>query len=318
MAPRDGRYDRTPQQRPAAGNKDVDDRTDNEARASVVVNAAVAEGPPPELLYRRKVSIGRAIADAWKAREVTRSLTERAIRSRYKQAILGFAWSILTPLVLMLAFTVVFKRGGLEVDTGGAPKVLFWYVALVVWTFFSNSVTNASTSIIGNITLINKTPCPREVFPLSGVAQAAFDGGLSLIPLIALFGMQTFMPRPTSVWVPVILVVVFAFTIGAAILCSVLIVYVRDLRTALPLALQFGLFATPIAYPFDQIPGRYRGLYSFLNPLGPTIDGLRQALLFDKTPQLEYLALGALGAFVWLVGGYWLFRRMEAGIADIA
>jgi ABC-type polysaccharide/polyol phosphate export permease len=296
----------------------VDDRTDNDMSGSVVTNAAVADAPPPELLFRRKVPVHRAIADAWKAREVTRSLTERAIRSRYKQAVLGFAWSILTPLVLMLAFTVVFKRGGLTIDTNGAPKVLFWYVALVVWTFFSNSITNASTSIIGNITLINKTPCPREVFPLSGVAQAAFDGALSLIPLVVLFGMQTFMPRPTAVWVPLILVVVFAFTIGASILCSVLIVYVRDLRTALPLALQFGLFATPIAYPFDQIPAGYRGLYSFLNPLGPTIDALRNTLLYDKAPQLEYLALGTLGAIVWLVGGYWLFRRMEAGIADIA
>jgi ABC-type polysaccharide/polyol phosphate export permease len=300
---------------------DVDDRTENEPNRSMTANAMAAtatlpDAPPPELRYRNRVSVVRAVRDAWSAREITRSLAERAIRSRYKQAVLGFAWSILTPLVLMVAFTVVFQN--LSRANSDVPYSLFSYVALIPWTFFSNSISNASTSIVGNISLINKVPCPREVFPLSGVAQAAFDAVLSCIALVVLFVINTFMPKWTSVYVPLILVIQIAFVTGTAILCSVLVVYIRDLRTALPLGLQFGLFVTPVAYEFSRIPVWLRGTYSVLNPLGPTIDALRRTVLYGQAPQWDYLGLAAIGAAVYLVGGYWLFKRMEAGIADIA
>jgi ABC-type polysaccharide/polyol phosphate export permease len=296
---------------------DVDDHTEAEPSRPVASTVAVADAPPPELRFKRKVSIRRAIADAWNAREITRSLAERQIRSRYKQAVLGFAWSVVTPLVLMVAFSVVFDRVA-NIDTHGAPYALFSYLGLVVWTFFSNAMNNAQASIVGNITLINKVPCPREVFPLSAVVQASFDAALSLIALVGLFAVKTFMPTPTSYWVPLILLVLFAFVIGVAILVSVLVVYIRDLRTALPLILQFGLFATPVAFGFDVIPAAARGIYSFINPLGPCIDALRRTVLYGQAPQLEYLGLAALGATFYLCGGYWLFKRMEAGIADIA
>jgi ABC-type polysaccharide/polyol phosphate export permease len=296
---------------------DVDDRTDIEPSRPITANpATVPATPPPELRYRNRVSVGSALKAAWGAREITRSLAERSIRSRYKQAVLGFTWSILTPLVLMVAFTVVFQRLGRA--NSDVPYALFAYVALVPWTFFSNSISTASTSIVGNISLINKVPCPREVFPLSAVAQALFDAALACIALVVLFAINTFMPKPTSVWVPLILLIQLAFVAGTSILCSVLVVYVRDLRTALPLGLQFGLFVTPVAYEFARIPVWLRGIYSFLNPLGPTIDALRRTVLYNQAPQLEYLGLGALGAFCYLAGGYWLFKRMEAGIADIA
>jgi ABC-type polysaccharide/polyol phosphate export permease len=299
-----------------------DSHPDAHANHPLAVSApAVADLPPPELRYRRRMTIPQALREAWAAREITRSLAERSIRSRYKQAVLGFAWSLLTPLILMVAFTVLFKRVASGHNLGvpsNVPYPLFSYIALVPWTFFSNSIGNASTSIIGNITLINKVPCPREVFPLSGVAMAAFDAVLSLIALVVLFAGFTFMPRPTSYWVPLILLIMMAFVVGTSILCSVLVVYVRDLRTALPLALQFGLFVTPIAYGFSVIPRSIRGIYSVINPLGPTIESLRRTVLYGLAPQGQYLALAALGATVYLVGGYWLFKRMEAGIADIA
>jgi ABC-type polysaccharide/polyol phosphate export permease len=300
---------------------DVDDRTENEPNRSMAANAVAAaatipDAPPPELRYRNRVSVGRAVRDAWAAREITRSLAERAIRSRYKQAVLGFAWSILTPLVLMVAFTVVFQN--LSRANADVPYSLFSYVALIPWTFFSNSISNGSTSIVSNISLINKVPCPREVFPLSGVAQAAFDAVLSCVALVVLFVINTFMPKWTSVYVPLILLIQIAFVTGTAILCSVLVVYIRDLRTALPLGLQFGLFVTPVAYEFSRIPEWLRGTYSVLNPLGPTIDALRRTVLYGQAPQWDYLGLAAIGATVYLVGGYWLFKRMEAGIADIA
>lgn len=301
---------------------DVDDRTETEAEADrapdqplVVSTATLPDEPPAELRYRHRFSLVGALRDAWAAREITRSLAERSIRSRYKQAVLGFAWSILTPLVLM--FAAIFISNKIGVSRAGVPIALFSYLGTLSWTFFSNALSNGSTSIVSNISLINKVPCPREVFPLSGVVQAAFDAMLSTLPLIVLFAVLRFMPKPTAVWVPVLLLVQFAFATGAAILYSVLVVYLRDLRTALPLALQFGFFVTPVVFNFSDLRG-WRPLYSVLNPLGPTIDGLRRTLLYNLQPQWGYVGLGALGAFVYLLGGYWIFKRMEAGIADIA
>jgi ABC-2 type transport system permease protein/lipopolysaccharide transport system permease protein len=299
---------------------DVDD-TDIEAtrepsRPLVVNQATIPDEPPPELRYRNRFSLVGAVRDAWRAREIIRSLAERSIRSRYKQAVLGFAWAIMTPLVLMFAAVFISRKIG--VSEAGVPLALFSYAGTLSWTFFSNSMSNGSTSIVSNISLINKVPCPREVFPLSGVVQAAFDAALSTIPFIALFVINTFMPKPESVWLPLILLVQLAFATGAAILYSVLVVYVRDLRTALPLALQFGFFVTPVVFPFSDIPEWLRGFYSVINPLGPTIDSIRRTMLYGLAPEFEYLGLGALGALLYLVGGYVVFKRMEAGIADIA
>ncbi len=301
-----------------------EDETEPESRFTqqlAVAAPVVADTPPPELRYRVRLSIVGTVRAAWEAREVTRSLAERSIRSRYKQAVLGFAWSILTPLVMMVAFTVLFQRIGTGHKLGvpdNVPYPLFSYVALVPWTFFSNAIGNGATSIVSNITLINKVPCPREVFPLSGVEVAGFDAVLSLLALVVLFVVLQFMPRPESIWVPLILVIMLAFVTGAAILCSVLVVYIRDLRTALPLALQFGLFVTPVGFGWDVIPRSARAAYAFINPLGPTIDALRRTVLIGAPPRGQYLALAGLGAAVWFFGGYWAFKRMEAGIADIA
>jgi ABC-type polysaccharide/polyol phosphate export permease len=276
------------------------------------------EMPPPDLLFRRRIRLSSALRDLWRAREIVRSLAERDLRSRYKQAVLGFTWALMTPFVLMLAFTLLFKRVA-SVDTNGAPAPLFAYLGLIPWTFFSGAVSTAATSIVGNISLINKVPCPREVFPLSGVVESAFDTTLSLFMLVFLFIVLGFAPTSTSYWVPVITAELFAFVTGYSILIAGLVVYVRDIRSALPLALQFGIFVSPVAFGFyDLVPPGARAIYSFINPLGPIIDSYRRTVLYGQQPDFFYLALGAIGSALVLLGGYYLFKRMETGIADVA
>jgi ABC-2 type transport system permease protein/lipopolysaccharide transport system permease protein len=276
------------------------------------------DGPPPELVFHRRISLPAAVRDMWRAREITRSLTERGLRSRYKQAILGFAWALLTPLVLMLAFAVLQDRV-FNFDIGDVPGPLFSYMGLIPWAFFSGAVSAGAASIVSNIALINKVPCPREVFPLSGVGVALFDAALSLLVLVPIFVFSGFAPRGSSYWVPLITLVLFAFVIGCSILIAGLVVYIRDLRTALPLALQFGLFVTPVAYPFyEVVPEEWRALYSFINPLGPIIDSYRRTVLYGMSPNFTELGFAALGSLLVLSGGYYLFKRMESGIADVA
>jgi ABC-type polysaccharide/polyol phosphate export permease len=274
-------------------------------------------GPSPDLRFRRRLSPGRAMAQLWHARELIRTLAERELRARYKQAVLGFAWAVVTPLALMAVFTLFFNRLA-NIDTGPAPYALFAYLGLLPWTFFSTSVNQGGQSLILNIPLLNKVSFPREVFPIASVAVAGLDMAVALGALGVLFVITGFVPRATSAWVPLLLLIQVAFTLGIAMVASAMIVYLRDLRHALPVFLQLGLFATPVAYGIDVVPARFQQLYVVVNPLAAVIDGYRRTVLFGQGPRWDLVIPAAVSAFVVIVIGFLVFKRMETGFADVA
>ena len=276
----------------------------------------IPAAPPADLRFRRRVRLGAMLRDLWRARELVRALAERQLRARYKQAVLGFAWALIPPVVLMVVLSVFVQRV-VDVPTGGVPYPLFSYVALVPWTFFATSVTAASASILTSMELINKIYAPREVFPLASIVTSGVDALVGLLALVLLFIIYTFVPAPTSIWVPVLVLVQLAFTVGVCLALSALVVFLRDLRHAVPVIVQLGLFATPIAYGMDQIPPSLRLPYSILNPLAPIIDGYRRTVLLGKPPQFELLLAGAVTSFALLAVGFIVFKRLEAGFADV-
>jgi ABC-type polysaccharide/polyol phosphate export permease len=273
--------------------------------------------PPPELRFRRDVNAVRALRAVWQRRELIASLAEREYRVRYKQAVLGFAWAIIVPVIMLGVFTLLFKRVA-NIDTGGAPYTLFAYLGLLPWTFFSTSVAQGGTSLLSNTSLLNKVACPREVFPIASIVVAGIDTTIALSVLVVLFPITGYPPELTAVWVPVLFAVQLAFTVGTVLVVSSTIVYLRDLRHALPIILQLGLFATPVAYGMDVIDEKWQWLYALLNPLAPVIDGYRRTVLFGEAPDPGPLLAGSFSALVILVVGYLLFKRLEAGIADVA
>ncbi len=277
----------------------------------------VGDAPPPELLYRRRIRVGESLRELWRHREVTRSLTERGLRARYKQTIFGVTWALITPLTLMVVFTVFFKRVA-DIDTEGVPYPLYAYVGLLPWTLFSSAVNGSSSTIVSNTSLLNKVYCPREVFPLSSVLVAVVDALCASTALVVLFVITGVAPAATSYWVVPLLAVLLTFGIGVALIVSAVTVYLRDIRYGLPIILQLGLFATPIAYRFEDIPERWRGLYSAANPLGPVIDGLRRSILYGEAPRLGLLGIAAASSVVVLCVGYAVFKRLEPGFADVA
>jgi ABC-type polysaccharide/polyol phosphate export permease len=282
-----------------------------------VAPGGVESGPPRELLFRRHLRVSVMLRQLVAAKELVVALAERDFRARYKQTKVGVAWAVLTPLLLLGAFTILANTAA-DFDTNGVPYPLFASVALVPWTFFSNAVATGSVSIMQNLSLVNKVYCPREVFPLSSIATAAFDAGISLVLLVLLFIGYRQGPTAEVVWVPVLLVVQLAFTVGVTLVLSSLVVYLRDLRQILPLALQFALFATPVAYSFAQMDAAWRPLVSAVNPLAPVIEGYRQTILFGEAPDWSLVGIAAAASTVWLCGGYLLFKRLETGFADVA
>jgi ABC-2 type transport system permease protein/lipopolysaccharide transport system permease protein len=278
---------------------------------------SVPAAPPPEILWRFKLHIFAAIRELWNARALVRTLAERDFRIRYKQTVLGLAWAVLTPLALMVVFTVFFQRVA-KVDTGGAPYALFAYLGLLPWTFFSTSVSQGGQTLVTNNQLVNKVYCPREVFPLASVVVGGIDTAIAVLVLGVLFLVTGYAPRATAVWVPLLVAVQVAFTFGVTLVISAVLVFFRDLRHVLPIILQLGLFATPVAYGMNVVPENLQVLYSALNPLAPVIDGYRRTILWGLPPDWQLLVPGAISAVLLLAVGYVMFKRLEPGFADYA
>jgi ABC-type polysaccharide/polyol phosphate export permease len=273
--------------------------------------------PPPRLRYRRRLGPRQAMNELWQSRGLIRTLVERDLRVRYKRTLLGFGWAIMSPVVFMLVFTLFFQRAG-HFATGGVPYALFSYIALVPWTFFATTVSTGSSSLISNLSLLNKVYCPREVFPISSALTAAFDAVISAAVLVVLFAVYSYPPAVATLWVPLLVAVEVAFALGVALFSASTLLYLRDLRYVVPMAVQIGMFASPVAYGIDVIPSGFRPYYAVLDPLAPVIDGFRRTVLHNLAPDWGLLGLAALASAAWLVGGYALFKRLETGFADIA
>ncbi|QKW18830.1 ABC transporter permease [Kitasatospora sp. NA04385] len=279
--------------------------------------APVPAGPPPELVFKRRLRPLQVARELWAARELVRALAERDLRARYKQAVLGFAWAVLTPLALCAIFTLVFHRA-VKIETGAVPYTLFAYLGLIVWQFFSNTMNQGALSLANNLSLLNKVYCPREVFPLATMLVATVDMVIGVGVLGLMFLVFWTAPAATFLWVLPLLAIQFAFTYGIALILSVAVVYLRDVRHLLPIITQMGVFATPVAYPLAKIPQRLQEIYVGVNPLGAVIEGYRKALLYGEAPDARMTLIAAASSLVFLVGGYLVFKKLETGIADVA
>ena len=256
-----------------------------EQAAEPAAQKTIPEEPRQEIWFRRTQHLGEQLGEIWRFREFAVTLAERDLRARYKQAALGFAWALITPVLLMLAFSLIFTKFA-KVDPHGIPYPVYTYVALIPWTFFSTSVTNGANSMISNLPLLQRVYCPRELFPVSTMLGAAVDALLSVFVLGILFIVTGTVPAGQSFYLLILLPVLIAFTLAITLACAGLLVYFRDLRHALPLLLQFVLLATPVGYGFEAISSSrmFTLAYSALNPLAPIIDGFRRVILFGEGP----------------------------------
>lgn len=297
----------------------ADEHTTRGRPADRAVTGVAATEPRKAIWFKRRVGVIRALRELWEFRALIVALAERDLRIRYKQAALGVAWGILTPIAMMLAFTLVFTKFG-HVATSGVPYPLFSYVGLIPWSFFSAAILAGGMSLSANLSLLNKLYCPREVFPLGTIVVAAADGVVSALVLLVLFPIEHYTPTRQSFYLPIMLLILVAFTAGVTLAVSAIVVYMRDLRIALPLVIQLGLFLTPVAYGASAIAKSRTSLivYSALNPLVPVIDGLRRTTLLGQSPDWTLELVGAGTASVVLAGGFLLFKRLETGLADVA
>jgi homopolymeric O-antigen transport system permease protein len=242
-------------------------------------------------------------------------LVLRFLKIRYKQTIFGAGWAVLQPLLAMAVFALVFGRLA-RLPSDGLPYAVFAYAALVPWTYFANTLTQASNSLVDNERLLTKVYFPRALLPLAAVLAGLVDLAIALVVLLGLLAVYG-VPLSSNVWsLPgfILLAALTAFAVGLWL--SALNVRYRDVRHALPFLVQLWLFATPVAYATSLIPERWRAWYG-LNPMVGVVDGFRWALLGGSAAPGPEAAASALAMLALLVGGLSYFRRTERTFADL-
>jgi lipopolysaccharide transport system permease protein len=246
-------------------------------------------------------------------RELLYFLVWRDIKVRYKQTVLGAAWAILQPVMTMAVLSVFFGRLA-HVPSDGIPYPLFSFVALVPWTYFATAVSGASASLVSSQQLISKVYFPRLLIPLAAVVTPLVDFGFALVTLVALLWWYQVVPGAAIIWLPALIALAVVSAFAVSIVLATLMVRYRDVRYVVPFAMQFWLFATPVAYPASLVPAGWRVLYG-LNPMTGVVEGFRWALVGGRPPGLIILA-SCLVILVLLVAGLFYFRAAEGTFAD--
>lgn len=260
---------------------------------------------------RRALSL-RAL---WDYRELLYFLTLRDIKVRYKQTALGVAWVLIQPLFTTAIFAIFF---GLlvGVPSDGLPYALFIYAGLLPWTFFSATVVACSAALINNTSLITKVYFPRVIVPAAVVTAGLLDLAVASVTLI---GLAVYYDVPMT-WrggamVPVLLALTITLALGVGLLLAALTVKYRDIRHALPFALQTWMFITPIIYPASLVPAGWRWLLA-LNPFTGIVEGFRSAL-GGRAFDWPTLLVSAVTTAIILIASTFAFRRIERDFADL-
>jgi len=293
----------------------------------IVDTSAIPDEPPDDILYTHESRLIPSAKLVWAHREIIYTLAERDFKAQYKEATLGILWAVLSPVATLAIMVIVFTRVK-GFHTGGIPYALYAFVGILCWGYFSASLGSGGGSLLTNKALLSKTQFPRECFPLEVMAFNAINTTLSLIPLTILFVVFGRAPSIATLWVPLFILIELVFAAGVTLAASSLIIQARDLVQVLPLIISLGIFATPVIWPFGLIPTHYhvvgdfyvnlQAVYGFFNPLGPVIANVRLTMLAGHSPSWVPLIAAAVGACLYLVFGYKIFKRYEVNFADIA
>ncbi len=274
----------------------------------------------PPRRQRYPVSLARSVREFGAARELLLTFVERDFRLRYRQAVLGAAWALLQPLLLMVVFTLVFGRIA-RVGSEGVPYPLFAYTGLVPWSFLAGAIGYGTTSIVANAAIIRKIHLPREMLPVSSVLSAGIDLAVAGVILVVMLVAYGYPPRLTWLAAPVLVLILSGFAMAVTLVVSLITVYFRDTRYAVPTLLQVVLYTTPVAYPLaralNAMPAGLRRTYPYLNPLAPLIDGFRRTLLHGRWPAWGPVGVASVVTVVALVASYWWYKRLDPRFADV-
>jgi lipopolysaccharide transport system permease protein len=261
---------------------------------------------------------GRSLPDLgefWQFRHLIFKLVWRNFKIRFKQSLFGVVWVVLQPIAAAGVFTVLFGEIA-HISSGDVPYPIFVLVGLVAWQFFSRALLEGTSSLVAMSAVLSKVYVPRLIVPVAAILTAAVDFLVVLVLLLLVIAVSGHLPLRALIVLPLSILLVGLMVSACSLWTSAGEALFRDIRVIVGFGLQFGLFITPVVYPVDLVPERWRALYQ-LDPLVPLIDLFRWSVIDTAAaPELWSLAaaLGSMAAI--LVGGLAIFARVERVMMD--
>ena len=270
---------------------------------------------PTIVIQPRKVFLHLDLQAVWQSRELLYFLIWRDVKIRYKQTVLGTAWVIIQPLMIMVIFTVIFGQFA-RIPSDGLPYSIFTYTALLPWQYFSQAISRSSDSLVSSAHLITKIYFPRLIIPISAVLAPLVDFAIAFVVLLGMMAWFGISPYWNALFLPLFLLLALITALAVSLFLSALNVKYRDVRYTVPFLIQVWMYASPVVYPVSIMPAQWRLLYS-LNPLVGVIESFRWALLGKGSPDFSIMVVSGTVVVVLLLGGIIYFREMERTFADV-
>lgn len=262
-----------------------------------------------------------ALASLWRHRNLVRSLAVREVAGRYRGSMMGVAWSLFTPLLMLAIYTFLFSvvfrmRWGIDTGEGKVDFAIILFVGLIVHGLFAECINRAPLLILSNVNYVKKVVFPLEILPWVSFASALFHAGISLVVLlVAKLAVSQHIPW-TAVLFPLVLVPLAFATMGLAWFLCALGVYLRDISQVTGMVTLVMLFISPVFYPISAVPEQWRPWFR-LNPLTYIIEEGRNTLIFGKVPEPgPWLLMLAAGLAVGWLGFAW-FQKSRKGFSDV-
>lgn len=288
-----------------------------------ITPAAADDFHPMPAPRANRANIRQHLRALWAYRELVVSLALRELKARYKNTVLGFFWSLLNPLAMMLVFTMVFTVFIQNSDLRNFP--IFILCGLLPWNYFTAGVMGSINAIVGNANLVTKVYFPREVLPIAVVLANLIN---FLLTLVVLFAALLVVGAHFSLWLwllPVVILIQSCFILGLAFILSTLNVFYRDTLMVMDVAILAWFFLTPVFYPIDQLPRNYlllgmeldlHRLMYILNPMASIIGTYRDLLYWGYRTDFDFFARTALTALAILAFGYWFFCKYSSRFGE--
>jgi len=255
--------------------------------------------------------------ELWNYRDLFLIMASKEIKIRYKQAVLGFLWAILQPILMTLVMTFFILKM-IPIDSNGLPYPLFVFLGLMIWNIFSSGISFASNSVLSNANLLKKVYFPRIILPLSGIMVQWFDFFMSLMVFLVLATYYGYLSHmwPFLTLLPISLLLVSLTTMGIGMFFASLNIKYRDFQYVVPFFIQLLLFVNPIFYSDTKWQQPLLIAVRNVNPVGQSISILRSAVNGTPVDGMAILSSGLVALAIFLFGLYF-FKRTERYIADL-
>lgn len=245
-------------------------------------------------------------------RELLKNNVKKEIRGKYKNSFLGVLWSFLNPLLQIVVYAIVFP---LILKNNQENYVVFVCCGLIPWTFFATAINRAAFTMVENGDIVKKVYFPREILPISVVTSEAVNFLISTIIILAFVIFYGLGISKFIVFYPIVLIAQYLLLISISFIVSVLTVYLRDLQHLIGVALQLLFYAAPVVYSPENIPAGYEWILKY-NPMTYIINAYRDIFYNQTMVDIKSLVILILGAIIACVIGYFIFNKLQKGVAE--